>query len=82
MSDDLTPKVLKIVRQTGIAGQYAYAATIDYGPDHGGVHEVTFIGNTYAERVCVVTPDFQTPVERSDLEGVRLSRDYVRRFFS
>ena len=61
-----------------------YVATVDYGPEHGGVHDVTFIGNTYSERVYLVTSDFQVPVEveRSDLDGVRLTQDYVRRFFS
>ena len=82
MSDNLTPKVLKITPLPGIAGQYGYAATIDYGTENGGVSEVTFIGNVYSERVYMVTPAFQVPVERSDLDGVRLSRDYVRRFFS
>ena len=82
MSDNLTPKVLKIERQTGIAGQYAYVASVDYGPEHGGVHEVQFVGNDASERVLMVAPAFQVPVERSDLEGVRLTPDYVRRFFS
>lgn len=82
MNDTLTPKVLKIDRQAGIAGQYAYVASVDYGPEHGGVHEVTFVGNEYSERVYMVIPTFQVPVERSDLDGVRLSPDYVRRFFS
>lgn len=82
MTDNLTTKVLKTALVPGIAGQYGYAATVDYGPEHGGVHDVTFIGNTYSERVYMVTSDFQVPVERSDLEGVRLTRDYVRRFFS
>ena len=82
MTDNLTPKVLKIVRKTGIAGQYAYAALVDYGPEHGGVHEVTFVGNEYSERVYMVIPTFQVPVERADLEGRRLTPDYIRRFFS
>ena len=82
MSDNLTPKVLKIALVAGIAGQYGYDATIDYGTEHGGVHDVTFIGNTYSERVYMVTSDFQVPAERSDLDGVRLTQDYVRRFFS
>ena len=82
MSTDLTRKVLKIERKPGIAGQYAYVAKVDYGPEHGGVHEVTFVGNEYSERVYMVTPVFQVPVERSDLDGVRLTPDYVRRFFS
>ena len=82
MNDTLEPKVLKIVRQTGIAGQYGYAVTVDYGPEHGGVHEVQFVGNEYSEHVHMVTTDFQVLVRRSDLDGVRLTPDYVRRFFS
>lgn len=82
MNDNIVCKVLKIDRQTGIAGQYGYVATVDYGPVHGGVHEVTFVGNEYSERVHMVIPAFQVPVERTDLDGVRLSPDYVRRFFS
>lgn len=82
MNDKFAPKVLKIVRQTGIAGQYAYVATVDYGAEFGGVSEVQFVGNDYSERVYMVTPAYQVRVDRTDLDGVRLSPDYVRRFFS
>lgn len=82
MNNDLTPKVLKIERQTGIAGQYGYVATVDYGTEQDGVSEVQFVGNDDSERVYMVIPATQVLVDRSDLDGVRLTPDYVRRFFS
>ena len=82
MSDNLAPTVLKIAWKTGIAGQYGYDVTVDYGAEQGGLSEVTFIGNDHSERVYMVARDFQVPVDRSDLEGRRLTPDYIRRFFS
>ena len=82
MSDDFAPKVLKIERKTGIAGQYGYAVTVDYSAEHGGVTDLEFIGNDYSERVYMLVHGFQIVVERSDLDGVKLTPDYVRRFFS
>lgn len=76
------PTVSAIRRESGIAGQYAYAATVAYPGEAAGV--VRFVGSTYGGPIIMVTSSgHQVPVSSSvtDRIGSKLTPEWVRAFF-
>lgn len=76
-----TSEVVAIKRVTGVAGQIAYTATINYTCDGLPIDAsvVTFVGYIDGP-VVMVNGEYQTFVESPARFGV-FSRAWVRRFF-
>lgn len=82
MSD--SPKVLKIRRVPGVAGEYAYDVEIQYPGEP--VERVAFKSSVYGPPIVMVTPGIPDGVFVADRVlsrcGYRLTPDWVRKFFA
>lgn len=77
------PNVLDITRATGIAGQLAYTARVQY--DGEPVSTVAFVGSLYGSPgpITMLTESgMQTYVTDAGRFGPSLSPEWVRRFFA
>ena len=77
------PTVLAVKRQSGIAGEFGYAVTIQYEGEPA--ETVQFVGSVYGPPIVMVTPSgIQTFVSERVLDrcGRKLSPEWVRRFFA
>lgn len=75
-------EVLKVTRHAGIAGQYAYSATVDHDGDRS---EVTFTGSSFGGPIVMTTGHgSQVFVSEVVLDriGRTLDADWVARFFA
>lgn len=80
MSDN-TPKLGKITRHAGVAGQVSYSTTVDYG-DGDGSEPIEFVGSVYGGPVVMITPSgMQTFVTEPERFGT-FGPEWVRRFFT
>jgi hypothetical protein len=71
--------IQQIKRQTGVAGNYAITATVQY-PDEPA-RAVTFHGSTYGGPIVMATEAGQTFVTDPGRFGPKLSEEWVRAFF-
>jgi hypothetical protein len=77
------PTLGRIVRHSGIAGQYALSVLVTYPGELGTV--VTFTGSTYGGPIVMQWPGFPRGIfvadEVMDRCGRKLSPEWVRRFY-
>lgn len=76
------PTIKSITRESGIAGQYAYRAVVQYPGEEPCA--VRFVGSVYGAPIVMVTDSGQTFVSRAVLDriGRTLTPDWVRAFFA
>jgi len=81
-TDDTKPTVTNVKRWNGVAGNYAYSATVQY-PGEPAV-PVVFYGSAYGEPGVIVmgTAYGWTFVADPGRFGPRLTADWVRAFFA
>lgn len=78
----MEPSILRVKRTSGVAGQYAYGVTVQYGGEEP--HVVSFFGSAYGNpgSVVMVTPNgTQIFVADSWRYGDTLNESWCRRFF-
>jgi hypothetical protein len=75
------PSITAMRRETGVAGQYAYHVTVDYGD---GPAIVTLVGSSYGGRVVMVAGASQVFVDSRVMNrcGPMLTPEWVRAFFA
>lgn len=74
------PEVLNVKKQSGIAGQMSYSATVAYEGEEPST--CTFVGSVYGGPVVMVLPSgAQTFVTDAGRHG-EFGPEWVRRFFS
>lgn len=82
-STSTAPAVLAVKRESGIAGQYGYVATVQYAGEEP--ETVRFVGSTYGGPIVMVSPGgSQVFVSASvtDRLGSTLDESWVRAFLA
>lgn len=78
----VVPTLGRIVRHSGVAGQFALSTSVTYPGERASV--VTFTHSAFGGPIVMVTPTWQLIVSRevTDRLGSQLTPEWVRTFFS
>lgn len=79
MPDTVTPKLGKITRRNGVAGQISYRVTVQY-PDEPPMH-AEFVGSVYGGPVVAIAPGFGQTIVTDPSRFGTFSPTWVRRYF-
>lgn len=70
-------------RQNGIAGQFSYAATVEYSAaDFHETHYVAFYGTDYGHSVVIVTEALHTFVTDPGRYGPALDPQWITNYYA